>query len=271
MVLHLRVRGGSQSRAGVGPGGAAADVAIWALIFIYSSPQSTRGGLPGSGAAHCLRPDCILFADLWVSVAFKTALFQGKITAFETIQTMIAFLLAASSLLYFGPQRRRNRVGGLLPGLVRRRLCGSLCISSTAQLRSAQLPGVCHLERGAAFCPGCVLCLPPLWSAASLGAAAVAATLLGVRLSRLTLQFHGLAYLLAAAAVSGLLNYAFLALAGTLPGAPSMSVCLVSTGAILCYAAGKVCQGETWKQQLLHPRLRNCWRLLLPRRCWWKA
>jgi hypothetical protein len=59
-------------------------------------------------------------------------------------------------------------------------------------------------------------------------------------------------YLLSAAAVSGLLNYAFLALAGTLPSAPSMSICMVSACSILCYAAGKFCEGEAWSQQLLH-------------------
>jgi hypothetical protein len=58
-------------------------------------------------------------------------------------------------------------------------------------------------------------------------------------------------YLLSAAAVSGLLSYAFLALAGTLPAAPSISICVVSAGAILCYATEKFCQPETRSQQLL--------------------
>jgi hypothetical protein len=58
-------------------------------------------------------------------------------------------------------------------------------------------------------------------------------------------------YLVAAAAVSGLLDYVFRALAGTLPGAPTWSVCLASVGAVLCYAAAKPGQGEPWMRQLL--------------------
>ena len=35
----------------------AADAAVWALLYIYSSPESTRGGLSGAGAtgSRCLR------------------------------------------------------------------------------------------------------------------------------------------------------------------------------------------------------------------------
>jgi ABC-type sugar transport system permease subunit len=59
-------------------------------------------------------------------------------------------------------------------------------------------------------------------------------------------------FLLAAAAVSGLPNYAFLALAGTVPAAPSISMYLAASGALLCYSAGKFCQAEAWRQQVLH-------------------
>ena len=48
-------------------------------------------------------------------------------------------------------------------------------------------------------------------------------------------------FLLAAAWISGLLNGVFNALAGTLPGTPGMSVCVVSAGAVLCYVAIKPC------------------------------
>src|ERR1017187_5906708 len=218
MVLLCEYAAGRNHGLGVRlPVAAAADVAIWALIFIYSSPESTRGDYPILGTAALLAPGLVLFLISGVGVALKSTAFQQKITAFETVQTMIAFLLAASSLLYFEPR------GGATP-------LGIFCLV----LSAASYAGVFvffdrALERrnyrvfatwsAALFLTGCLLCLPPLWMAACLGVAAIAATGLGVRLNRLTLEFHGMVYLVAAAAVSGLLEYAFRALAGTLPGA----------------------------------------------------
>jgi hypothetical protein len=227
----------------------AADVSIWALIFIYASAQNTRTDYPLLGMAALLAPGFALFAFYGVSVAIKTAVRERQITVFETIQTMIAFLLAASSLLYFGPQGSE-------------RILGVICLVLSAASYAAVFAVLDHLpERrnyhvlltwsAALLLSGCLLCLPLFWASASLAVAAVAAAFLGVRLNRLSLQFHGLVYLLSAAAVSGLLSYAFLALAGTLPAAPSISICVVSAGAILCYATEKFCQPETRSQQLL--------------------
>jgi hypothetical protein len=103
----------------------------------------------------------------------------------------------------------------------------------------------------ALFLAGGWLCLSPLWMALCLGAASIISTVQGVRLKNLTLEFHGMVYLVAAAAVSGLLEYALCALAGTLPGAPRWGVCFVAACAALCYAAGSAGQGETWKRRIL--------------------
>ena len=229
---------------------AAADVAIWALIFIYSSPESTRGDYPYLGTAALLAPGLVLFLIYGVSVALKTTVFQQKITAFETVQTMIAFLLAASSLLYFEPRGGATVLGAFCLVLSAASYAGVFVFFDRALERRNYR--VFATWSAALFLTGCLLCLPPLWMAACLGVAAIAATVLGVRLNRLTLEFHGMVYLVAAAAVSGLLEYAFRALAGTLPGGPAWSACLVSACAVLCYAAGKPCRGESWKQQVLH-------------------
>jgi hypothetical protein len=162
---------------------------------------------------------------------------------------MIAFLLAASSLLYF-----ESRGGAIALGV----FCLLLSAAGYAAVFAVfdRIPErrnyrVFSAWSAALFLSGCVLCLPPLWMAASLGAAAVVAAFLGARLSRPALEFHGLVYLLAASIASGLPQYAFRALAGTLPGAPGMSVCLVSAYAVLCYAAGKPGRGERWTAQVL--------------------
>jgi hypothetical protein len=229
---------------------AAADVSIWVLIFIYSSAQNTRTDYPLLGMAALLAPGLALFTVYGVSVAIKTAFLERQITVFETMQITIAFLLAASSLLYFGQQSSTT-----ILGIICLILSGVSYATVFAVLDRAPERRNYHVFltwSAALLLSGCLLCLPSSWAAASLAVSAVAATILGVRLNRLSLQFHGVVYLLAAAAISGLLNYAFLAMAGALPAAPSMSICVVSACAILCYVAGRFGQGEAWSQQLLH-------------------
>jgi len=229
---------------------AAADLGVWGLIFIYSSPPSTRTDYPVLGTAALLAPGFILFLIFAVSVAFKTLFEQKKITSFETIQVMIAFLLAAASFIYFGPA-----AGTTLLGV----FCMALSAASYAavylrfdRMTERRNYQVFAAWSAALFLAGSLLCLPPMGQAACLGVAAIVATVLGARLNRPALEFHGMIYLLAAAVVSGLLSYVFLALAGTLAGAPAWSVYLVSACAAVCYAAVKPCSRETWKQQLFH-------------------
>jgi hypothetical protein len=81
--------------------------------------------------------------------------------------------------------------------------------------------------------------------------AAIVTTVVGDRTGRLTLQFHGLLYIAAAAFASGLLDYAIRALAGTFPSAPGWMVWLVAASVLLCYAVGGRFPGELWKQRLL--------------------
>jgi hypothetical protein len=184
-----------------------------------------------------------------VSVAVKTALLRQRATAFETVETMITFLLAASSLLSFEPRGGASALGVFCLLLSAAGYAAVFAVFDRIPERRNYR--VFAAWSAALFLSGCVLCLPPLWMAASLDAAAVAAAFLGARLSRPALEFHGLVYLLAASIASGLLQYAFRALAGTLPGAPGMSVCLTSACAVFCYAAGKTGQPKRWAAQIL--------------------
>ena len=252
LLMVLLSEYAAERNRGLGVGflvASAADLAIWALIFIYSGAQSTHADYPPLGTAALLAPALILFAMYGASVTVKTALLRQRISAFETILRTIGFLLAASSLLYF------KAGGGAF-------VLGVACLILSAAGYAAVFALFDHApERrnyrvfatwsAALLLAGSVLCLPLLWMAASLSVVSVMCTFLGARFNRTALQFHGLAYLLAAAVASGLLAYIFSALAGALPGAPSTSVWLVSACAILCYAAGLPRRGERWKQQVL--------------------
>jgi len=101
------------------------------------------------------------------------------------------------------------------------------------------------------FLAGSLLCLPPFWLAACLGLAAIAAAMLSARIGGLTLRFHSLAFLVAAAIASGLLEYAFNALAGPPPATLGAGAGLVSACALICFALGERGPQESWKQHLL--------------------
>ncbi len=229
---------------------AAADLSVWALIFIYSNQLSTHADYPALGATALLAPGLALLLIFAISTAYRTVMKQKQITAFECIQTMIAFLLAACGLLFFAP-------GAGAPAL------GAICLvlsaagytAAFAYFRNAAEKRNYYVFAtwGAGlFMACCLLWLPPFWLTSALGAAAIAAIALGVRFKRLTLEIHGLIYLAAAAVASGLPAYAFHALAWTLPASPSWSVSMVTVCAFLCYAAGRPFQAEQRRKRLLH-------------------
>jgi len=229
---------------------AAADVAVWALIYIYASPQITRTDYPPLGMAALLVPSCVLFVLHAASLGSRTALLGQNITVFEIVQAIIAFLLSAASVLYFAPQFGALGLGVVC--LLLSAACIAMVFAVFKGFAAGRNPQVFAAWSTALLMTGSLLCLPVLAQALVLGLAATASTVLGVRLGRLALLVHGLLLLVSAAIASGLLGYAFQALAGTMPDHLAASVWIAAVCALICYAAGKRAAGETWQRQLLH-------------------
>jgi hypothetical protein len=254
MALAGEVAAGRKHWLGIRPlVAAAADLALWILLYIYSRPEGIPSEYKNIAAPVLLAIGCILFLIYGASIAFRTTVLRLKISVFEIGQTVIAFLLAAFSMLRFGAS------AGV-------RALGAFCLLFSAACYAAayayfdrfpeRFPGqrnyhVYATWSAALFLVGSSLCLPPLLLALCLSVAAIVATFLGVWASRLTLEFHGLAYLSAAAYSSGLLDYAGRALAGTFPAAPGWIVWSVAAAAVLCYAVGGRFRTERWNQRLL--------------------
>jgi hypothetical protein len=226
----------------------AADFAIWILIYIYSLPGGARAEYPAVEGVALLTLPSVLFLIYGASVGLRTIWLRERITIFEIAQTVIAFLLAAFSVLWFEP--------GMRAGL------GVFCLLFSAACYTAAFvrfdPSqqqrnyhVYSTWSAALLLAGSFLCLPSLPLAFLLSVAAMIATVAGVRMARLTLEFHGLLYLAAAAFASGLLEYAARALAGTFPNAPGWTVWIVAASTLLCYAVGGRFPGERWNQRLL--------------------
>ena len=227
----------------------AADLVVWGLIYIYESPQSARPDYPTLGVIALISPGVVLFLILGASVLYRTVLKRDTISLFETIETMIAFLLAGCSLIYFGPPWSAAAFGIF---------CVALSFASYATAfvhfnvaREGHNYRVFASWSAALLLAGSLMCVPKMWQAPWLGAAAVAATFASAWLRRMALELHGALFLLVAAGISGLLNEIFCALAGTLPGAPGLGVCLVLVCATLCYLVIKPCAEKLWTRQIL--------------------
>ena len=225
----------------------AADLAVGILIYIYSSPESVRTDYRSVETTVILTQGAVLFVIYGASIAFRTIQLHQRITIFEIGQTVIAFLLAAFSVYSFS-----SRVGA--PGVVCLLLSAACytaafaCFDRLPELRNYHV----YATWGVALVLlGSFLCFPPLTLSLGLSLAAITATFLGVRSDRLTLEFHGLLYLAAAAWVSGLLDYAGQALAGAFPAVAGWTVWIVAASAVLCYSIGGRFRGEQWNHRLL--------------------
>lgn len=214
----------------------AADFGVWVLIYLYRAPETVRTDYPALSAASLIAPGFLLFAIYAAGVAFRNVMRRQRITIFDGVQVTIAFLLAASGLLYFGPA-----ANGIL---------GVLCLALATALYVAEFSTargnegrdgerrnqvIFGLWSAALLVTGMWLSVPESARAACLALAATAAMAAGAWLQRTAIAWHGTMFLLASAWISGLLAYAFHALAGTPAGAPSLQLCIAGLSAAVCY------------------------------------
>ncbi len=227
----------------------AASAAIWAAVYVYISPPSTRTDYPPLVPAALIAPAIILFGLYLSSTIYNTVARRSRITVFEIFQTFIAFLLVAVVLDAFAP-----RAALILFGVFCFLLAAAgyaavfVFFDSTPQPRNYRVFSTWSI---ALVLAGCLLSLPGSLQTPSFSFAAFAATALGARFSRTVLVFHGAAYLAASAAASGLAIYTLHALAGALPAAPTWPVYLALIAAILCYAVMPRSADPSWQQQML--------------------
>ena len=212
---------------------AAADLAVFALIWIYSGPAAAHTEYPAIAAPLLLAFAPALLCIYGASAAAQTLLLRRGISVFEIAQTLIAALLTVWTILVFWP--------GHGPVVL-----GVLCLMASAagytvafawfdRLHARRNYHVYATGSLALLLAGCFLTLPPGWLPLCTGLAAVACVGLARRTAHDTLQFHGLA-LLAAAFSSGLFAYIGRAMVGASPAAPGWIVSLVCVFAMLCYA-----------------------------------
>ncbi len=228
---------------------ASADVAVCALIYIASRPADSRLDYKQVSEWLLLTLGPFLLLLYGASATAQTILRSRRITFFEASQTLVAFSLAAWSTLAF-----RSDSGAIALGL--------LCLAATAvgyalvfvrfDATTEQRNFHVYATGSAAlFLLGVYLCLPSIWLVLVLATAAIAATILGVRTKHLTLEFHGLVFLWAAAFSSGLLLYITHALVGTAPASPTGLILIVAAAAAVSYAVERRFQADQWRHYVL--------------------
>ena len=232
----------------------AADFAVLILIYVHSLPESSRSGYVAVSTPTLLLLPSLLFVIYGVGLASRTIWLRHRMTVFEIIQAAAAFLLAALSWLWFTPGA--GHIGLGIACWLLSAVCYTAAFVWFDRLEEQRNYHVYATWSVALALAGTLLILPPLFVALFLSVASVVATLVGVRVARMTPEFHGLVYLTAAAFASGLLQYAGRALAGSFPTSPGGMVWVVAVIALLCYALvprledGRLERGR-WNERLL--------------------
>jgi len=224
-----------------------ADLALAILVYIYSRPESTRPDYGQLGTGTILALPVVLFFIYGTSIMFRVIPSRQRITAFEIAQLAVVFFLGAIGIYVFSAWTGILGASCLL-------FCGGCYAAAFVwfdRITDQRNYHVFATWGAVLFLAGSLVLLPPLALAWALSLAAIAATLFGVRTVHLTLEFHGLLFLTAAAWVTGLLEYAGRALGGDFPAAPGKMVWVVAAAAVLCYVIDRGGRAEKWNERVL--------------------
>jgi hypothetical protein len=209
--------------------------ALWILVFLYRTPLAARSDYPDVPAALLVLPATLFFVLFAASLGIRTVQRRESLSAFESVQAMIAFFLAFATWGYL--------VSGFYP-----LAAGSFCLVLAAAcyavawgiFRRASLLRnfrILALWSAALLLIGIFLSFSANWKLTAILIAATAAAFLADRLCCITLQCHAAVYLLVAAAVSGSLQYSAAALAGSMPPTVTLGAIAFAACSLFCYLA----------------------------------
>lgn len=210
---------------------ALADGAIFALVWIYSSPAASRSVYPAVPSFLLLILAPLLLCLYAASASTQIVLRRRGISIFETVETLLAFVLTCWSFLSFWSGEAAIVLGVLC--LVASAAGYAVCFGWFRRIQAQRNFHVYATGSLALLLTGCFLSLPSFWVAVVLGVFAVGMSFAAARMRVLSLGFHGLAALVVMAAASGQLLWSARVFSGALPGVPD--------GAILLVAASAVC------------------------------
>jgi hypothetical protein len=228
------------------------DLAVLALVLIYTGSNGVPPEYKPLAGTDLLKLFIALPVIYGASVLARTLAFRRTIGVFETGQMSLALLLAG-----FGILRTTHNSAAIALGvfcLVAAAACYWLAYS---RFEGAALQRSYHVFSTWAMAlalAGSLLCFPANVNVFFLGAAALAATRIGVRSGRLSLVFHGAVYLVAVALISGALQYGFELSVGNPAQPGGWLVWTAFVFSIVCYALAwryANAQDQQWPHSVL--------------------
>lgn len=227
---------------------AAADFAVWLLVYVMTSPEGAPSEYPPTSATTITLLCLALLAIYGGSIGMRSFGLRHPLTMFEIVQGIVVFVLAIFGTLRASP----GSVTALgIFFLLLAAVCywGALSwFTASEQNRNRR---VCATYAVALLLAGTLLLFSTNLQAPFLCLAAVTAAFLYMRTGKLSLGMHVSLYLGVAAIFSGLLNLAGNALAGTVPSSVDAGAWVVAVSAGLCYAIGWHASTDQWKVRLL--------------------
>jgi hypothetical protein len=226
----------------------AANVSVWAIIFIYSGPQNARVEYPELSLAALLLPALLLFAISASSVIGRVFLQECRIAGFEVVQVTIAFGLAVSSVLYFA------HGAAIVLGFACLILSSAMYWASFRYLRRRDERRDFHVFSAwsaGLLIAGALWSLPLSAAGIALAAAGMAAYFVAERMELPIFALQGAVFFCAAAFISDVVSYIVGALAGTQPDRSALAAWIIAGTATTAYFVGKDSTDAGWARQVL--------------------
>ena len=227
----------------------AADAAVALFIYLMTGSDGVPSSYePSSGIMISLLTLCLL-GIYGGGIATRSLGLRKRITNFEIIQAILAFVLAYVSVERANSDSAVRLLGGFFLMLSLVCYWGTLLrFSDQDQLRNRRVSGMWAVVLMIA---GTAIVFPASIGVLLLCVLGMAVLLLGKRRSDVSLAWHASFYLAAAAVLSPLPSYSTEALAGLVPGKPPWTLWVVVAFAVLSCLLAPQRPTEPWTRRLV--------------------
>jgi hypothetical protein len=227
----------------------AADFSVWLLIEVMTSSGGVPEGYQPSDPIILTFLAFVLLAVYGGSIGIRSFALRHRITIFEVVQGVLAFLVAAWGTLRATHDSAAPALGVLFLLLAAVNYWGAL--SRFADEHYSRNRRVSATWAAALLLAGTLLLFPASLQVPFLSLAALAAAFVYSRMRKFSLGLHTSFYLAAATAVSPLPMYVAQAFGGIVPAAPGWQLCIVAVSSVLCYIIGGRNTDDQGKRRLL--------------------
>jgi hypothetical protein len=227
----------------------AADFSVWLILYVLTSSQGVPEGYQPSRPITLTLLSLALPAVYGGSIGIRSFALRHRITTFEVVQGVLAFLLATWGTLRATHESAAPALGLLFLLLAAVNYWGALFrFTDESHPRNRRVSAT---WAAALLLAGTLLLFPARLQVPFLCVAAWAAAFVYSRTRKFSLGLHTSFYLAAATALSSLPTYVANAFGGIVPAAPDWQLCIVAISSALCYSIGGRNTEDQGKRRLL--------------------